>query len=53
MAASAHALVLIGIAGEMAAERAQGPGSFQVALLDALYGLDEAAVGRRARIARA
>jgi hydroxyethylthiazole kinase len=52
MAASAHALVLIGIAGEIAAERAQGPGSFQVALLDALYELDEATVLRRARIAR-
>jgi hydroxyethylthiazole kinase len=51
VAASAHALVLIGIAGEVAAERASGPGSFQVALLDALYQLDEAAVLRRARIA--
>jgi hydroxyethylthiazole kinase len=52
MVASAHALVLIGIAGEIAAERARAPGSFQVALLDALYELDEATVLQRARIVR-
>ncbi len=51
VAASAHALVLIGIAGEIAAGRTRGPGSFQVALLDALYGLNEATVIQRARIA--
>ncbi len=49
--ASAHALVLIGIAGEIAAERARAPGSFQVALLDALYELDGPTVSQRARIA--
>jgi len=52
VAASAHALVLIGVAGEIAAERASGPGSFQVAMLDALHGLDDATLRERARIAR-
>lgn len=35
--AAAHAMILMGIAGELAAETASGPGSFQTALLDALY----------------
>ena len=40
-AAAAAGLATLGVAGEMAAERAAGPGSLQVALLDALYALDE------------
>jgi hydroxyethylthiazole kinase len=50
LAAAAHALVLIGVAGEMAAERALGPGSLQLEILDALYQLDETELDRRARI---
>lgn len=50
VAASAHALVLLGVAGEIAAERARGPGSLQVELLDALYQLDDRIVLQRARI---
>jgi len=38
--ASAAALIIIGVAGEVAAARAAGPGSFAVAILDALYNLD-------------
>ena len=38
--ASAAALLIIGVAGELAAERARGPGSFAVEILDALYPLD-------------
>ena len=38
--ASAAALLVIGVAGELAAARARGPGSFAVEILDALYGLD-------------
>ncbi len=38
------------IAAEDAAARAQGPGSFAVALLDALAALDPAAIAARARI---
>jgi hydroxyethylthiazole kinase len=45
--AGAHAMAVMGIAGEMAAERAEGPGSFQVRFLDALYRLrKEDIVGR-------
>jgi hydroxyethylthiazole kinase len=38
--ASVAALLAIGIAGELAAKRARGPGSFAVEILDALYALD-------------
>ena len=38
--ASAAALLAIGVAGELAANRARGPGSFAVEILDALYALD-------------
>lgn len=41
-AAAAAALLVMGVAGELAAERARGPGSFGPELLDALYRLDEA-----------
>ncbi|MCC7176222.1 MAG: hydroxyethylthiazole kinase [Bryobacterales bacterium] len=39
--AAAHAMAVLGIAGEMAAERSPGPGSLQMHLLDALYTLAE------------
>ncbi|MYZ47902.1 hydroxyethylthiazole kinase [Propylenella binzhouense] len=45
-----HALVVIGIAGEVAAERAAGPGSLQMHLLDALYAFDRETLARRIRI---
>ena len=48
--AAAHALAIVGVAGEIAAERARGPGSLQLELLDALYVLDEATLTARARI---
>ncbi len=35
--ASAHAMALMGIAGEMAADKAAGPGSMQMHFTDALY----------------
>ena len=50
LAAAAHALALIGVAGEMAAERALGPGSLQLEILDALYQLDATELARRARL---
>lgn len=49
-AAAHHAMTLMGCAGEIAAETAPGPGSFQVNFLDALYGLDEASLSRRQRV---
>jgi hydroxyethylthiazole kinase len=44
--AAAHAMAVLGVAGEIAAERSPGPGSLQLHLLDALYMLDEAALAR-------
>ena len=46
-AAAVEAMVVMGIAGEVAAEQARGPGSFQMHFLDALYGLDEAEIAKR------
>lgn len=48
--AAASALLLLGIAGEIAGEAAAGPGSFAVAILDALDRLDGDIVASRARI---
>jgi hydroxyethylthiazole kinase len=47
--AAAEALVAFGVAGELAAEVAQGPGSFHVALYDALWALTPETVDARAR----
>ena len=49
--AALHGMTVLGIAGEIARERAAGPGSFAVALIDALANLDGAAIHARARIA--
>jgi hydroxyethylthiazole kinase len=49
-AAAAEALVAFGVAGEDAARGAQGPGSFHVALYDALAALDPATLDDRARV---
>lgn len=43
-------LAVFGACGEIAAENSQGPGSFQVALLDALYNARSHDVGARLRI---
>ncbi|MCU4181439.1 hydroxyethylthiazole kinase [Bosea sp. BH3] len=45
--AAAAALTAYGIAGEIAAERSAGPGSFAMHLIDALAGLDEATLAAR------
>lgn len=49
--ATAGALVAYGVAAELAAEVARGPGSFVPAFLDALAALDGAAAARHARVA--
>lgn len=46
--ASLAALAWLAVAGEAAAARGDGPGSFRVALLDALHGLDAANLAARA-----
>jgi hydroxyethylthiazole kinase len=51
LAAATHALVAFGVAGEDAAVGAKGPGSFHVALYDALAALDPATLDGRARTA--
>ncbi len=50
-AAAVSALAVLGVAGELAAERSPGPGSLQVHLLDALYRMDRETLKQRARIA--
>jgi hydroxyethylthiazole kinase len=49
--AAGAALVILGVAGELAAEKSEGPGSFAVAIIDALYRLDGATLRTRARVA--
>ena len=53
LAASVAALATLGVAGEIAAEGAAGPGTLQLRLLDALHTIDEDALRRRARIEEA
>ena len=48
--ATAAALAAYGLAGERAAQIAQGPGTFPAHLMDALAGLTSEAVQRGARI---
>jgi hydroxyethylthiazole kinase len=48
--AATAGLVALGVAAEIAAVGAAGPGSFQVALIDALYRLDDATMTERARV---
>ncbi len=48
--ATAAALAFFGLAGEIAAEKSQGPGSFWVNMLDMLYGIDPKKFETGARI---
>jgi len=48
--ATAAALVMIGVAGELAATQAEGPGSFAVAIIDALHNLDGPTLIAHARV---
>ncbi len=50
LAAATEALVALGVAGEDAAATSRGPGSFHVALYDALYALSPDTIDERARI---
>lgn len=49
--ASVSGLLILGVAGEIAAEKASGPGSLAVGILDAVYALDTATLIARARLA--
>jgi hydroxyethylthiazole kinase len=48
--ASVAALLIMGIAGEVAAKRARGPGSFAVEILDALCTLDRSTLVAHAKV---
>jgi hydroxyethylthiazole kinase len=48
--AAIHAMVLMGVTGELAKARCQGPGSFQVAFLDGLASLRPEDLERLARV---
>jgi hydroxyethylthiazole kinase len=48
--AAAHAMAVMGIAGEMAAERSDGPGSFQLNFLDALYCIQKSDIIHRLKM---
>jgi hydroxyethylthiazole kinase len=48
--ASAHAMAVMGIAGELAAKQAKGPGSLQMHFLDALYNLTETDITERVKL---
>jgi hydroxyethylthiazole kinase len=49
-AATVEAMVVMGIAGEMAAGQSVGPGSLQTNFLDILYRLSEADISSRLKI---
>ena len=48
--AAAHAMAVMGIAGEMAAERSDGPGSLQMNFLDALYRIRQSDIEQRLKM---
>jgi hydroxyethylthiazole kinase len=48
--AAGAALAIMGVAGELAGEQSSGPGSFAVAIIDALHNLDGPALIARARV---
>jgi len=48
--AAAHAMVTMGIAGEIAAEQSNGPGTLQLHFLDALYQLRESDIQNRLKV---
>jgi hydroxyethylthiazole kinase len=48
--ATASAMAIMGLAGEMAAEKAEGPGTLQLHFLDALYLVDNATINANLKI---
>jgi hydroxyethylthiazole kinase len=48
--ATVAGLILIGIAGELAAHAARGPGSVAIGILDSLHALDQRTIIERARV---
>jgi len=50
LTAALHGLAILGIAGELAAEHASGPGTLQIDLYDVLANLDRETLDRQARL---
>lgn len=50
LTAASHAMLTLGICGELAAEISAGPASLQMAVIDALYGLDRQEMAPRMRV---
>lgn len=50
LAAATHAMALMGVAGELAARNASGPGSFQVEFLDALHNISAEDLRQRIKL---
>src|SRR5262245_1861442 len=50
LTAALHGLAILGVAGELAAEHASGPGTLQVALYDVLANLHRETLERRVRV---
>jgi hydroxyethylthiazole kinase len=48
--AATHAMTVMGVAGELAAQKASGPGTMQLHFLDALYNLTSETLAERAQI---
>jgi hydroxyethylthiazole kinase len=48
--ATIAALIVLGVAGEVAAERAHGPGSFAIEIVDALHNIDRVTVFAKAKV---
>ncbi len=48
--AAVAALVIMGVAGELAGETSEGPGSFAFAIIDTLHNLDEPTLVSRAKV---
>jgi hydroxyethylthiazole kinase len=50
LAATAHALAVMGVCGERAAEGSPGPGTFRVRFVDALHALAPQSLDRHAHV---
>jgi hydroxyethylthiazole kinase len=48
--AAAHAMATMGVAGEIAAKKSDGPGTLQLYFLDALYRLSESDIRKRLKV---
>ncbi|MFO7597911.1 MAG: hydroxyethylthiazole kinase, partial [Desulfocurvibacter africanus] len=51
LAATTAAMAVMGLAGEVAAKDAPGPGTLQVRFLDSLYAMDEEMIRSRLKLA--